>query len=148
MLCACNTARLHYTFWIIVEGISCWKLGAPKLSFRLRPRDIKLCVLHAILKSLVILVTLILILFLFSYFGQTNHWSEISVVWDVTLCRVCDSRRFRTSLHDLQGTVSPKQAIVPPLPMTALRSVPHKYDTLPCHRRSAFSPVLLWETQI
>jgi hypothetical protein len=47
----------------------------------------ELRVLHPVLKSVVILVTLTLKLFLFPYFKQSNHESGISVVWDVTLCR-------------------------------------------------------------
>lgn len=35
-----------------LKGMSSWKLGGPTLFFRLRPRDINLCVLHPILKSL------------------------------------------------------------------------------------------------
>jgi len=89
----------------------------------------------------VILVTLTLILFLFSYFEQTNHESGISVVWDVMLCRVCDFRRCK----ERHSTVF-KEPSFPSreLPHTYLWQhyvqsklcEPHKYDALPCHRRT------------
>jgi hypothetical protein len=101
----------------------------------------------------VILVTLTLILFLFSYFEQTNHESGISAVWDVTLCRVCDSRRFkeRDSIIFKDPSVSRRELPHPCLwqhyvPSKLLE--PHKYDALPCHRRTEFSAVLPWETQV
>jgi len=73
ILCACTITRLYHTFWVVIEGyvkLETWRsdtfLSAPSTRYKLM-RSISYS------KVPVILVTLTLILFLFSYFEQTNH---------------------------------------------------------------------------
>jgi hypothetical protein len=121
--CACTITRLHHTLWVVAEGyvkLENWRsdtfLSVPSTRYKL---------MHSTSYSEVpvILVTLTLILFLFSYFEQTNHESCISVVWDVTLCRVCDSGRFKERHSIIFKAITPKKGIASSLPMTALPSV-------------------------
>ena len=73
ILCACTITRLYHTFWVVIEGyvkLETWRsdtfLSAPSTRYKLMRST-------SYSKVPVILVTLTLILFLFSYFEQTNH---------------------------------------------------------------------------